>query len=518
MIAFLLWLAGAPREHHEKIGPFERALLVASALLNSFVAALAMGFGFIMLVRYGVESRAALVLALLWGAFIFVLDRAMVMALNVPATTAKMFAAVIARFALCLLLSYQVSDSAIKTFYADRIAEVRAQNMRNALESAKADNAKLSGITDLNGARNGMLEEQATLRVDLASKTIDVAGLLQTAQSAEQAVANKQAAVVGTTQSLASQMSLAEQAARQARENARINRFYGYSDEVQRARAAAADRRQSAAAQTLSAQDLALAELRQTAKQARADYDAALSALQGPINARLGELEQDLTSSQSALEEATRTFDELSKASKQTIEVAFGPNPIAEEEALAKLVTTHPSVAFNKLMAQAVLIVLELLPLIFKLICGRGVLYALLAKERAEATSNLRAEVAEIDAKALIAEIEQAALVRAAQAVALDPSETTFKARAEAHYQSQLRKVRMRAELDQLRTQNEGKQRKATGFADALLAWVRRAREQLKESRTQNDPIFGQDLEAEIRKAQVEDFNALRRQYQTQGG
>ena len=168
--------------------------------------------------------------------------------------------------------------------------------------------------------------------------------------------------------------------------------------------------------------------------------------------------------------------------------------------------------AFKHVILQLIIIAIELLPLILKLIAGSSILLILFAAERAQASADLRAKTAEINADASFAEIEHAARVQATALLAQDLNASGFSARAKAEFDAAAVKSKIELRFAQEHAQTDAEFRRDTGRGDALMGLIQRFRAQLDALRAQNDSVFGKPLEPELRQAQAEDFQVFRDQ------
>lgn len=503
----LLFLAGVPAKHRDAIGHIDRAFAASGAAINLAVASIAaLAMAITASREYHAPLLAASGIGMFWGALVLAIDRYLVMTLSTADSgrLAQGFS-IAARVGIAVLISAQIAEQIVLFRYADRLTGIREEQKMLALSGAAEGNGRASGLDAAKLDHDQLKEEAADLRTQLTQqRPPELAALLDRATALEAAYAAQAAQVVASTRLLSSQMSQAELAAREARQNANWLAANGEDAQLERYRAAAADRNRSSAAQTLAQQDLALAEARRNAERARADFDKAIDDHATPLRNRLAEVNDLLKTGNDRLAAAEERFAELQRTSDEQISRAWGVNSLSEIQALALLKQAAPEVAISHRSLQALVLLIELLPLLLKILSLRSVLGSLVHAERAEIEAAARARRLEAEKSIAIGEIEKEAELTNYQRLAIE--DPVFLESTREKVRAMVARQIIDAKLDANRAERAARIKDLTAESDTVLELFRQFRRQRSE--VADDPADSQLAEA-LTEAQREDLRHL---------
>jgi hypothetical protein len=404
----LLATAGVPWHLRELLPAHERMRHRAEGLAIYISASLA-GLGAYLgsqLFVPGLKHVWALAACAAWCLIMWHVDRGVVLSWH--AVRKQHPAKVMLRVLIALISSFLVADQFVLAVFRDRLVHVRESL---AIAKAVEDRAQLErkfNLAEALALEHSAQAELQRLQTLKETRPADVVALDATVLERQETLRQVRAEVELITVPLQNEATaLATRAARNRTLAVNFD-VARQPEEAERLRRAARWHERAAAQKR---DEAALIRLRmdeptRLLNEAVAERDDALKAHHSSLSTHIESAGTALAATQKQNAELRRQFTKDQAKASASSKRAFAANLIAEQEAMAQLRRESPSVIYVQFGLQALLLLIELLPLIFLMFGSSSVLTELLHEEASTAIaqsrqrSELQASAAEIEATA----------------------------------------------------------------------------------------------------------------------
>ena len=364
----LLWTAGVPRNMRAALPKVERwqlksegAAVWITTLFAGLAAALATPRFWVAAPHWAIASAAAF-----WMLVIFLLDRSLLISIHASSRGKWV---IFLRVAIATLSSALIADQLALSVFSDRLARVRGEQalMRQSQDYAQLRSA--NGLDNLEGSLNASTDELA--RLDRLRKTRPGEVQALDAQLAPLQSQYTALADAAARDSAADALKISALSARRAQSWRAYNAAQQQGDYSAQINAQASANARSSEIATLQASQAArsrallaafapIAELELQIAAALKAHRARVDQDRSAIASAAGQQRTDLAAAQTAL---ASTQSQLNLATER----AFSSNWIAEAESLAVLEQQSPVTRTLRWQLTAMLLLIELLPML--LVC-----------------------------------------------------------------------------------------------------------------------------------------------------